>query len=176
VRRVAAIGERLATLGAPIDAAALTRRAAERPGTSIGRPQVADALVAAGHVADRTEAFDRFIGADGPAFVPRCGASPEEVIAIIRRAGGLASLAHPVLVRNDAIIPRLAAAGLPAIEVCHADHDADLERHYRRLAAAHGLAVTGGSDFHGDSLHHPAALGVVSLPAEDFARLQALVA
>jgi 3',5'-nucleoside bisphosphate phosphatase len=176
VRRVAVIAKRLAALGVPIDAAALTRRAAERPGTSIGRPQVADALVAAGHVADRTEAFERFIGADGPAFVPRRGASPEEVIAIVRRAGGIASLAHPGLVGNDAIVPRLAAAGLPALEVCHADHDASAERHYRRLAAAYGLAVTGGSDFHGDSLHHPAALGVVGLPADDFARLRALVA
>jgi 3',5'-nucleoside bisphosphate phosphatase len=174
VRRVAAIAARLAALGVPIDAAALTRRTAERPGTSVGRPQVADALVAAGHVADRTEAFDRFIGADGPAFVPRQGASPEEVIAIIRRAGGLASLAHPVLVRNDAIIARLAAAGLPALEVCHAEHDAATEHHYRQIAAANCLAVTGGSDFHGDSSHHPAALGVVHLPPEDFARLQAL--
>jgi 3',5'-nucleoside bisphosphate phosphatase len=107
--------------------------------------------------------------------VPRQGASPEEVIAIIRRAGGIASLAHPVLVRNDAMIPRLAAAGLTALEVCHAEHDAALERHYRQLAAAHGLAVTGGSDFHGDADHHPAALGVVHLPADDFARLRALV-
>jgi 3',5'-nucleoside bisphosphate phosphatase len=176
VRRVADIAARLATLGAPIDAAALTRRAAERPGISVGRPQVADALVAAGHAADRRDAFDRYIGADGPAFVPRRGASPEEVIALIRRAGGLASLAHPVLVRNDALIPRLASAGLSALEVCHADHDAAMECHYRQLAAAHGLAVTGGSDFHGDSDHHPAALGVVHLPARDFARLKALVA
>jgi 3',5'-nucleoside bisphosphate phosphatase len=176
VRRVADIAARLAALGAPIDTTALTRRAAACPGVSIGRPQVADALVAAGHVGDRRDAFDRYLGAGGPAFVPRYGASPEEVIAIIRRAGGLASLAHPVLVRNDALIPRLAVAGLQALEVCHADHDAAMERHYRQLAVAHGLAVTGGSDFHGDSEHHPAALGAVHLPADDFARLKALIA
>lgn len=176
VRRVVEIAGRLVSLGAPIEIGDFTRRAAERPGTSLGRPQIADALVAAGHAIDRNDAFDRFIGAECPAYVARRGASPEDVIALIRRAGGVASLAHPALVRNDALIPRLAAAGLQALEARHSDHDAAAERHYRALAGAHGLVVTGGSDFHGDSAHHPAALGEVTLPVEDFERLRVLVA
>lgn len=176
LRRVIEIAERLAAMGVPIRVEDLTRRAAERPGTSLARPQIADALVAAGHVATRQEAFDRFIANDGPAYVARRGATPEDVIALIRRAGGIASLAHPVLVRNaDELVPRLAAAGLPALEAIHADHDPDTERHYRAVAAAHGLAVSGGSDFHGDDSQHAAGLGDVTLPLEDFERLRALV-
>lgn len=175
VRRVVEIAGRLAALGMPIEIETLRRQAAERPGTSVGRPAIADALVAAGHARDRNDAFDRLIGAECPAYVPRQGASPEAVMALIRRAGGVSSLAHPGLLRNDALIPRLAAAGLPALEARYSDHDADTERHYRGLAAALGLVVTGGSDFHGDSAHHPAALGEVTLPVADFERLRALV-
>lgn len=177
VRRVREIAERLAAMGVPIHVDDLIRRAEQRPGTSLARPQIADALVAAGHVATKQEAFDRYIANDGPAYVARRGATPEEVVALIRRAGGIASLAHPALVRNaDELIPRLAAAGLPALEARHADHDADTERHYRALAKQYGLAVSGGSDFHGDDSHHAAGLGDVTLPREDFERLRARVA
>ncbi|MBA3887670.1 MAG: PHP domain-containing protein [Acidobacteria bacterium] len=175
LRRLVEIAGRLASLGHPIEVGPLTERAARRPGTSVGRPQIADALVAAGHATDRNDAFDRLIGAGCPAYVPRRGASPEEVIALVGRSGGIASLAHPGIVRNDELIPRLAAAGLRALEARHSDHDAPTERHYRALAKTHGLEVTGGSDFHGDSSHQPAALGAVTLPAEDFERLRALV-
>jgi predicted metal-dependent phosphoesterase TrpH len=105
--------------------------------------------------------------------VPRRGASPDEVIAVVRRAGGIASVAHPGLTDVDRIIPRLAAAGLTAIEARHSDHDADTEQRYRDLAARHGLAVSGGSDFHGDSGHRIPMLGVITLPPEDFAALEA---
>jgi predicted metal-dependent phosphoesterase TrpH len=168
LRRVRDIGDRLAALGLPIDVESLLAGGARRPGRSIGRPQVAAALVAAGHARDREDAFDRLIGSDCPAYVPRRGARPDEVIAIVRRAGGIVSLAHPALTRQDHIIPRLASAGLAALEVRHADHDALAEQHYRALAAQHGLAVSGGSDFHGDSGPRAATLGSVVLPFEDF--------
>jgi predicted metal-dependent phosphoesterase TrpH len=86
VARVHVIASRLASLGVPIDLPALLDEAARAPGRSIGRPQVARALQRAGHVADTKEAFDRFLGSDGPAFVSRTGSSPEAVIGIIHDA------------------------------------------------------------------------------------------
>jgi predicted metal-dependent phosphoesterase TrpH len=172
LRRVRDIADRLASLGLPIDVESLLADAGRRPGRSIGRPQIAAALIAAGHARDRDDAFDRLLGNDCPAYVPRRGARPEDVIAIVQRAGGIVSMAHPALTKKDQIIPRLAASGLAALEVRHSDHDAFAEQHYRALASQHGLAVSGGSDFHGDLGHRAAMLGSVVLPFEDFAALE----
>ena len=175
VRRVQEIADRLRAMGCAIDTQSLTAQST-RAGASVGRPHVADALVAAGHAVDRADAFDRLIGRGRPAFVPRKGASTAEVVSVIRAAGGIASFAHPGLTQRDDLLPSLAASGLSALEARHSDHDAVTERHYRELAAQHGLAVSGGSDFHGDNSHHAAGLGVVTLSAEDFAALQERVA
>jgi 3',5'-nucleoside bisphosphate phosphatase len=175
VRRVRTIAERLHGLGCPLDVEALIDRASRSTGRSIGRPHIADALIAAGHVRDRDEAFERFLGRSCPAFVPRSGEPPERVIEVIRDSGGIASLAHPGPLRMDDLIARLATRGLSAVEVRHPDHDAAAERHYRALAAQHGLAVSGGSDYHGGAKRGE-TLGSIALPADDFARLQALTA
>lgn len=172
LRRVREVVARLAALGAPIDFEPALAAAAAHPGRSIGRPQIADALAAAGHVRNRNEAFDRWLGTGRPAFVPRAGAPPEEVLAIVRRAGGLVSLAHPGLTAMDDAVESLAAAGLAALEVRHSDHDAATEARYRAMAARYGLAVSGGSDFHGDGGHRVPTLGSVTLPAGDFAALE----
>ena len=168
VRRVREMASRLATLGFPVDVESLIAGAALKPGRSVGRPQIAAALVAAGHARDWQDAFDRLIGTDGAAYVARRGARPEDAIGIVRRAGGLVSMAHPAVTKLDHIIPRLASAGMAALEVRHSDHDAAAEQHYRALAAQHGLAVSGGSDYHGDGGHRAAMLGAVILSAEDF--------
>ena len=170
LRRVREMGGRLAALGAPIDIAPILADAAR--GRSVGRPQVADALLAAGHVVDRDEAFSRYLEFGGPAFIPRCGAAPADAVAIIHGAGGLASLAHPGLLRRDDLIPVMAAAGLDALEARHSDHDAEMEARYRALARDLGLAVTGGSDFHGGDGHRVPRLGIVGLPAEDYEALK----
>jgi predicted metal-dependent phosphoesterase TrpH len=172
IRRVHEIGDRLSALGAPVDLAPLLAAAAASEGRSVGRPLLADALVAAGHARDRNEAFDRWLGADRPAFVPRTGPSPAEVIRIVRQAGGISSLAHPGLTRIDEAIPRLAKAGLAALEARHTEHDPETETRYRALAASCGLAVSGGSDYHGPSGHRVGSLGSVTLSAEDFATLE----
>jgi predicted metal-dependent phosphoesterase TrpH len=169
VRRARAIGDRLRELDCPIDVERLV--AATPRGKSLARPMIAAALVEAGHVGSRQEAFDRLIGEGKPAFMARQGASPAEVVTIIARAGGVASLAHPGLLGRDDIIPGLAAAGLPAIEAYHSDHDEDDVARYVALARELGLAVTGGSDFHGDHSHRQAALGTIGLPEDDYARL-----
>ncbi|HXW04787.1 MAG TPA: PHP domain-containing protein [Vicinamibacterales bacterium] len=172
IRRVRAMVERLATLGFPVDIEPALGRSATMPGRSVGRPLVADALVAAGHAADRRDAFDRLLGFGRPAFVARCGARVASVVATIHRAGGIASLAHPGLTRMDGEIPGYAEAGLDAIEAVHSDHDAEAERAYRHMAVRLGLAVSGGSDFHGQGSHHAPMLGLLSLPSGDFADLE----
>ena len=173
IGRVREIARRLESMGLPIDVDAVLAPYVGRPDRAVGRPAVARALVAAGHAASIAAAFDTLIGSGGPAFVPRRGAPPEVVIRVIHASGGLTSLAHPGLLRRDEVIPRLAASGLDALEAYHPDHaPADVER-YRRLAEQHGLAVSGGSDFHGESRHPRAVPGSVRLPVEDFDRLLA---
>jgi 3',5'-nucleoside bisphosphate phosphatase len=172
VRRAVAIAARLEELGMPTDLGPWLTDEANRTGKSIGRPQVARAMVQAGHVADTQEAFDKWLGNDRPAYVTRTGPSPEQVIDAIHRAGGLASLAHPGRTRIDARIPELAAAGLDAVEVYHSDHDTTAVDRYRAMAGALDVLVTGGSDFHGDPARGVSP-GTATLPDEDWQRLLA---
>jgi hypothetical protein len=171
IARVQAIGLRLASLGLPVDIDGLVAQARRESGRSIGRPQVARAMIAAGHVGDTREAFDKWLGRDGPAFVPRSGASVDVVIDVIHQAGGLASLAHPGKAHVDERIPAFSDAGLDALEAFHPDHDAALVQRYVSLAGSLGLLLTGGSDFHGDP-GHGLAPGSVTLPADEWRRLR----
>jgi hypothetical protein len=168
IRRARAVAGRLDSLGVPVDIELLIARAEGKP---VLRPHIARALVEAGHVEHEWEAFDRYIGAHRPAYVPRQGATPAEVIAIIRKAGGISSMAHPGVTEQDELIPDLAAAGLDALEVYHTDHQAEDATRYAALARRVGLAVTGGSDFHGFRSAHSNGFGTVQLPAADFAAL-----
>jgi len=170
VARVEAIGARLAALGVPIAVEALVVETSATSGRSIGRPQVARALVAAGHVTSVQEAFDRWLAHGRPGFVPREGASSETVIRVIHAAGGIASLAHPGKLGLEPRLKALAHAGLDAVEVFHPDHDASLVERYRFLARELDLVMTGGSDFHGDPVHGREP-GDVSLPLIEFERL-----
>jgi hypothetical protein len=115
-----------------------------------GRPHLARALIRAGYAATNDEAFDRFLGREHPWYVPYEKWKAEEVVAAIREAGGVSSLAHAVWYKDtEALVRALAAAGLDAIEVHHPDHDAEFERRLSTLAGALSLATTAGSDFHG---------------------------
>lgn len=168
-RRVYEIGDRLAQLGVPVDMEQALA-SPEMKGRAWGRPIAAAALVAAGHVADIREAFERYLAEGRPAFIERVGVSPAEVVALVTRAGGLTSMAHPGKTQKDHLIPGLVAAGLPAIEVYHADHDELATAEYRKMAGHFGLLVTGGSDYHGPGSGREQAFGRVNLPAADFAR------
>lgn len=179
VDRVREIAEKLRSMGLAVDVDAILA-GASTCGRSVGRPALADALVAAGHATDRRDAFDRLLAAGKPAFVSRCGPSLADVTGAISEAGGIASLAHPGLNGLDEEIPRFAASGLSALEARHRDHPPEIEQHYRTLARALGLAVSGGSDFHGDAGASEDDVdplrfgpGSVSLPSEDFAELEA---
>jgi predicted metal-dependent phosphoesterase TrpH len=169
IRRARAVGERLSAHGVPIDMDALIARMEGRP---VLRPHIAQALVDAGHVLKQEEAFDLYIGEGQPAYVARRGATPTEVVAIVREAGGISSMAHPGVTKLDALIPQLAAAGLDALEIYHSDHSPDDTARYLALARELGLAVTGGSDYHGARSEHSNGFGTVCLPGPDFAALR----
>ena len=171
LRRLGEIAHRLASLGLPIDAQPIIDTGS-RDGRSVGRPHVARALVAAGYVTSIDEAFQLYLREGKPAFVARCGPAPDEVIAAIRDADGIVSLAHPALTAIDPAIPGLAAVGLDALEVRHRDHDAAAEARYRALAASLRLACTAGSDFHGDDSRRPSALGTVTMSPEELTALE----
>jgi len=171
--RIVAIEERLAALGVPVTLIQDGRASSDDAGRAIGRPVVARALVAAGHVASISEAFDRYLTPGQPAFVPRTGAPVPDVVAMIARAGGIASLAHPGQTKRDDAIDRWVAAGLPAIEVWHSHHDDEAVARYAAIAERYGLLSTGGSDFHGDDTGRVYRVGEVGTPPEAFARLKA---
>jgi predicted metal-dependent phosphoesterase TrpH len=171
VRRVREMGRRLHSLGFTLDIDRMLTDAAAQ-NRCIGRPQIADALAAAGHVRDRRDGFDRLLGAGRPAFVPRQGPSVRDVVGVVAAAGGIGSLAHPGLLDMDDAIPAFARSGLTALEARHSDHDAVTEARYRKMAGDLGLAVSGGSDFHADPSQHINALGVVTLSPAEFAALE----
>jgi len=121
---------------------------------SLGRPHVADALVAAGYVADRGEAFDVWLAEGRPAHVSRYAPDVLAGLQLIRRAGGVAVIAHPWGRESRAtmtpeLLSELADAGLAGLEAHHDDHDEATELALVALASDLGLVVTGGSDWHG---------------------------
>ena len=171
LRRVREMCGRLRSMGLSIAEEDVLESASGAPGRSVGRPAIADALVRTGHARDRDDAFRRLIGAASPAYVPRRGVPAADVVDIITEAGGIASLAHPGILDIDDLIPLLASRGLAAIEVRHSDHSTQVEAHYRALATRLGLAVSGGSDYHGEGAAHAASLGSVTLDPGDFTAL-----
>jgi predicted metal-dependent phosphoesterase TrpH len=192
VGRVREIAIRLSTLGMPVDVEAVLQAAATRPGSSVGRPQLARALVAAGYVESVQVAFEQWLATGQPAYVPRTGPSPATVIDVIHEAGGVASFAHPGVTKKDGLIASLADRGLDAIEVYHSDHAPEDVRTYTSLAVRLGVLISGGSDFHGDPFDpfdslragspsrkrrgprtNRNVLGAVSLPAPAFEALEA---
>lgn len=122
----------------------------KRGDDTIGRPHIADALVRKGYVGTMKEAFDRYLAQGAAAYVNPPRIDPVTAVRWIQEAGGAAVLAHPGLYGLDSLIPELAAQGLAGVEAYHADHTPEQEAHYAVLAAAYGLLVTAGSDFHGE--------------------------
>ena len=165
VERAREIAARLESLGCPIDIERVFTDAARR-GASVARPLIADALMRHGHVMTRQEAFDRFLASGKPAFVARVGSSPMDVVDAIHRARGIASLAHPGVTRQPDLIEPLAAHGLDALEAYHSDHTPEVRAGLLADAQRLNLAVSGGSDYHGDDSRRP--LGGVTLPESVF--------
>lgn len=144
--------ERLGELGFLLTLEEVAHNAGKRDENdeTIGRPHIADLMVKKGCVSSVSEAFSRYLGKGGQAYVSPQRIGPQEAIAWIHEAGGTAVLAHPGLYGNDALIDELAANGLDGIEAFHSDHSPEEEQKYAALATQYGLIVTAGSDFHGE--------------------------
>jgi predicted metal-dependent phosphoesterase TrpH len=151
--RLTGVLMKLAELGVPVSEAEVMAQVGDSP--SVGRPHIADAMIKAGHVRDREEAFDRFLAEGGPAHVHRYAIELERGIDLVHGAGGVAVIGHPwgrgrEHVLPPALLSALAAEhGLDGVEVDHQDHDASTRAQLRTLAAELGLLVTGSSDYHG---------------------------
>lgn len=151
-QRIPRILERLSELGVALQASDVEAAA---KGGSVGRPHVAQALVARGYVRDTGEAFRRFLGDGQPAHLPKAVPTPQEAIAWIHAAGGKAVWAHP-LARPisrpggfELVVTQLRAAGLDGLELVHPSQGQGARTRIRKLASKLGLSTTGGSDFHG---------------------------
>ena len=172
--RNARLAARLRELGLEV-----SREEAERLGRSqTGRPHFARLLVQKGYVRDLREAFDRYLDERAPGYVERRDPSLDNVIRWIHQSGGLASWAHPVrMVRQsglavEGLFREMADRGMDAVEAYHTDHSRQDQAEYLAHAAKIGLAITGGSDFHGDPKPQ-IQLGQVTLPGELLAPLRA---
>lgn len=121
---------------------------------AVGRPHLAQVLVTRGVVPSMAHAFHKYIGDDGPAFVPKATFSPAEAIELLHTCGGAAVMAHPMITQKDEIISGLVKAGLDGIEVYYANALEKAIGFYERLAKKHGLIATGGSDAHGRFKRH----------------------
>lgn len=159
----------LAALGAPIKWARVQEIAGE---ASVGRPHVAQALLERGHVQTFNEAFDRFLGRNGPAYVEREKLVPRDAIAMIRAAGGVAVFAHPTFTTAyPEVAAELAAHGLFGMEVYYRAYTPEVVDELRALADRLGLCASGGSDFHGiprDDEREPGAIPLPDDGAEAF--------
>lgn len=125
-----------------------------RDAVVVGRPHIADALVARGVVPDRDAAFAHLLASDGPYHVDHYAPAAPAAVAAIRASGGVPVFAHPAAdargaVVADHVFDELAEAGLAGLEVDHRDHSPEQRARLRRIADRLGLLVTGSSDYHG---------------------------
>jgi hypothetical protein len=119
-----------------------------------GRPHFARILVEKGYARSSDEAFRRYLGEQAPSFVPRDSKTTEEAIEIVRSAGGVPVVAHPIRLglpraQERELLMRYRRAGLLGLEIYHSEHTPEVQAYYHQLAADLDLLPTGGSDFHG---------------------------
>lgn len=137
---------------------------------AIARPHIARVMVRKGYVKYVSEAFDRYLGTDSPAYMDRFRLTPGEGIDAIQRAGGAAVLAHPGLLPDPRLVDRIINAGIQGIEVYHSKHSKAQTDYFQGLCRRHGLLTTGGSDWHGEAGEGGSDLGLcgVGKDAVDF--------
>lgn len=146
-------------------------------GATVGRPHIADALIALGVVTTRSEAFDRILTARSPYWVNHYAPHPAHAVALIRDAGGVPVFAHPSAftrgaVAGGAVLDEMIDAGLLGLEVEHRDNPESARVKLRTIARQRGLLMTGSSDYHGRG--KPNLLGENTTSAETFEAIQAL--
>ena len=144
-------------------------------GATVGRPHVAQAMIERGYVQSFQDAFTRYIGRDGPAYVERDKMTPVQAVELILRARGLPVLAHPLTVPDpEAMVIELKAAGLVGIEAYYAGYTTEEINGLLSLADRHGLITTGGSDYHGLDENAETIIGGIDVPMESVEQLMAL--
>ena len=154
--RAETIVQRLNQAGVDVSLAEIAAETGGGDGSgSIGRPHVAKVLVRRGFALSTRDAFDRFLGTRGAAWVDTAPVDAEGVIAAVTAAGGLVSAAHPKQLKRQtfaqlsALIEELAGQGMGGLETLHSTHDEPTVHQLTRLADRLGLVATGGSDYHG---------------------------
>jgi predicted metal-dependent phosphoesterase TrpH len=171
VRRVERMIDRLHELGYPVDRDAIM---AEAGVGSIGRPHVARALMAIGAASSVSDAFDRFLKAGRPAYIPRDPFTPEDAVRLLADHGAVPTLAHPLSTGDiEGTLRRLVPAGLRGFETYYAEYMPDQHQQLRAIADAWGLIPTGGSDYHGSGFREGRELGAAPVPEETYDRLAA---
>jgi hypothetical protein len=163
---------KLRSMGIKIDYERVEELAGEG---SVGRPHVAQSLLEKGYINNFREAFAKYIGRGGPAYVERDKITPAEATRLIRRVGGIPVMAHPLTSDNyETLVAELKAAGLMGLEVYYGNYSLEQIQVLLELAARYDLIATGGSDFHGlDNLSEP-QLGQVDVPLSCAVKLMEL--
>lgn len=171
-RRAQQMIAKLATLGVHIE----WERVQEIAGSgTIGRPHIAKAILEKGYIASTREAFPKYIGKDGPAYVEREKITPTGAVELVMRASGLPVLAHPFTIPEpEEMITQLERAGLAGIEAYYNNYTDKQVSELLSLAEKHGLITTGGSDYHGFDGSFEATLGGADVPMESADQLMAL--
>lgn len=141
-------------------------------GAAVGRPHIARAMLEKGYASSLSDAFDRYIGRNGPAYVERFKLSPAEAVQLILAAGGLPVIAHPLQVSH--MIPELVTHGLLGVEAYYTGYQPDEILYLRELAFKHGLITTGGSDFHGEENWPRNKMGAIMIPEDVLTNLHTL--
>ena len=160
---------KLANLGIHIDWERVQELAGEG---AVGRPHIAQAIFERGYVSSPKEAFIRYIGRNGPAYVEREKMTPAEAVELIVKAGGLPILGHPANIDNlEEFIPQLQEVGLVGLEAYYDNYPLNVKRYLASLARKYGLIATGGSDFHGIEGSNETPLGEVDVPYECLEKL-----
>lgn len=161
--RVARATEMVARLAALGIAVTMDDVLAESAGGAVGRPHVARALVARGAVRDMRDAFDQYLAAGRPAYVPKDQLAIADAIRIAHESGAIAVAAHLGREGTREYVERLHGLGLDGLEVKHPSHSADDTARLGALADHFGMVKSGGSDWHGAN-DGPRALGVMQVP------------
>lgn len=161
IQRMERMVKKLQGLGFPVD----MDMVADISGTgSVGRPHLAAALIKIGAVETVSEAFEKYIGAGRPAYLPRYKMNPMEAVALIKSAGGAAVLAHPGLNKANYPLSDLIRAGLVGIEAYHPAHSPEQACNFQIIASKNSLIATGGSDYHGPDRREGYKFGMVTVP------------
>lgn len=170
--RARLILDRLAELGLPLDWERVQQLAGEG---SIGRPHIAQAMLERGYVASLAEAFGKYVGRGGGAYVERDKMSPAEAVRLVAGSGGLPFLAHPVNIAGlEALVAELQKLGLAGIEAYYGSYSPDAAGYLASLASRYGLIASGGSDWHGLDGGDEVQPGEVRVPPECVDKLLAL--